>query len=293
MNAFLRCGVILIMMAGLAGCGLSSHPDNPPNSQSSAPVLGDLTYQDVLEKGGTVHNLGVTKKGIVWVGTNSGLYQSIDGRNWGLVSPQLENRDIVGWFVDPQDPKKIIAAGYTGVMRSVDGGENWAEIGKGLPVPTAIGSFTGYAAGKETYLFAFVSGEGIYRSTDVGENWQLWSPIDQEVYAMDYHPEENRLYAAAQFSLLYSENGEWLAGDLPQAEIIYSLAVNRGTGVLAVVTEQGVYEKSDGEWKLLGAAAPEKLIVVSPGEGETRWVGLGESALIYALKDDIWTLWNG
>jgi photosystem II stability/assembly factor-like uncharacterized protein len=235
----------------------------------------------------------MTKQGTVWVGTGSGLYHSADGKNWGLLFPQLENRDIAGWFVNPEDPDQIFAAGSNGIMRTLDGGVNWAEIGEGLPDPAAVSSFTGYEEDGQIHLFAFISGEGIYRSTDAGENWQLWSQIDQEVYAMDFHPEENRLCAAAQFSLLCEEDGKWRSVDLPQAEQIYSLAVNRETGALAVATEQGVFEKKDDEWERLDAESPEKLIVVSPGAKNVNWVGLGESALIYMLEKDKWILWNG
>lgn len=289
MNVFLRCGVVLIMVAGLTGCSMNGQQDNP---ETTPPLLGDLTYQDVLEKGGTVHNLGMTANEIVWVGTNAGLYHSADGKNWGLVSGQLENQDIVGWFINPRDPDQIIAAGHTGVMRSSDGGEHWSSIGQGLPVPANIGSFAGFEEQGSIHLFAFISGEGIYQSTDGGENWSLWKPMDQEVYAMDFNPLENRLYVAAQFNLLYYEDGSWKTDVLPQAEQTYSLSVDRRTGVLAVATEQGVYEKVDGQWQLLDAKAPEKLIVVAPGEGEARWIGIGESALIYTLADDRWTKWN-
>jgi ligand-binding sensor domain-containing protein len=293
MNVFLRCGVVLLIVAGLAGCSMSGKQNVPPVSDTAkVPVLGDLSYQDVLERGGTVNNLGMSDQQIVWVGTKAGLYQSADGGNWGLVAPELEYQDIVEWFVNPLNTREIIVAGQAGVMRSVDGGNHWTSIGEGLPVPAQIRCLAGYEKEGELHLFAFVSGEGIYESTDSGENWSLWLPMDQEVYAMDYDPREDRLYVAAQFSLFYYEDGEWKTDALPQAEQTYSLSVDRRTGVLAVATEQGVYEKIDGEWQLLDAKAPEKLIVVAPGEGETRWIGIGESALIYTLIDDKWTKWN-
>ena len=109
---------------------------------------------------------------------------------------------------------------------------------------------------------------------------------------MDFNPEENRLYVAAQFSLLYNEDGEWKTEVLPQAQQIYSLSVDKRTGILAVATEQGIFEKIKGEWRLLDARSPEKLIMISSGEGETKWVGVGESALIYKLSDNRWVKWN-
>lgn len=282
-----------MVLALMAGCGDSGQSKPAPPSVTAAALKGDLTYQDVLEKGETVHTLGMTADAQqIWVGTHAGLYSSTPGGLWSLLSTQLEQQDIAGWFVDPNDPRHIFAAGSEGVLRSTDGGKQWTSIGTGLPTPADIRSFAGIREGEQIRLFAFVSGEGIYQSVDGGEQWRLWEPMDQEVFAMDFNPAENRLYVAAQFSLLYNEDGEWKTEVLPGAQQIYSLSVDRRTGVLAVATEQGVFEKAKGEWRLLDARSPEKLIMISSGEGDIQWVGVGESALIYKLADDKWTKWN-
>ena len=294
MKGFLRWGIGALILTLLVGCSDGSERSKSnPSSVTAAALQGDLTYKDVLEKGEMVHNLKMTTDSErVWVGTHAGLYSSADGGLWGLLSPQLEQQAIVGWFVDPDDPHQIIVAGNEGVHLSTDGGKEWTSIGKGLPVPAEIRSFTGIRQGEKIRLFAFISGEGIYQSVDKGENWSLWQPMDQEVYAMDFNPEENRLYVAAQFSLLYNEDGQWKTEVLPEAQQIYSLSIERRTGVLAVATERGVFEKVNGEWRLLDARAPEKLILIASGEGKTKWIGIGESALIYKLVDNRWTKWN-
>jgi ligand-binding sensor domain-containing protein len=293
MKKFKLWGAVLIVMSVMTGCSESGQNQPPPSPVTAAALpQGTMTYQEVLEKGGTVHNLAMRAADQIWVGTNSGLYHSTANGGWGLLSSQLEFQDIVGWYVYPDDPDHIVIAGNSGVMRSKDGGVNWESIGNGFPSPANIRSFVGIEEKGSIRLCAFVSGEGIYHSNDDGENWSMWLPMDQEVYAMDFNPEENRLYVAAQFSLFYHEDGEWKSEVLPQAEQTYSLAVDERSGVLAVATEQGVFEKEDGEWRLLDAKAPEKLIVVAPGEGDTEWIGIGESALIYSLADDRWTKWN-
>lgn len=292
MNVFLRCGVALLVAAGLTGCSMSGQNTNPSGSEGRVPFVGDLSYQEVLERGGMVNNLGMTEQQIVWVGTHAGLYQSADGESWGLVASDLEYQDVVEWFTHPGNPQEIFVAGQTGVMRSSDGGRSWTAIGEGLPDPALIRCMAWFEDEGSLHLVAFVSGEGLYHSTDDGESWSKWVQMDQEVYAMDYNPLENRLYVAAQFSLFYYEDGEWKTEVVPEAEQTYSLSVDRRTGVLAVATEQGVYEKVDGTWQLLTAKAPEKLIVVAPGVGETRWIGIGESAMIYTLVDQKWRKWN-
>ncbi|MGG1662290.1 WD40/YVTN/BNR-like repeat-containing protein [Brevibacillus sp. NRS-1366] len=294
MKGFLRWGIGAMVLTLLVGCTDDSERSKPsPPSVTAAALKGDLTYQDVLEKGEMVHNLKMTADSErIWVGTHAGLYGSAGGGLWGLVSSQLERQAIVGWFVDPDDAHQIIVAGSEGVHRSTDGGNNWSAIGVGLPAPAEIRSFTGVRQGEKIRLFAFISGEGIYQSVDKGETWSLWQPMDQEVYAMDFNPEENRLYVAAQFSLLYNEDGQWKTEVLPEAQQIYSLSVERRSGTLAVATERGVFEKVKGEWRLINARAPEKLILIASGEGNTKWIGIGESALIYKLADNRWTKWN-
>lgn len=293
MKGFVRWGMGAMVLVLLAGCG-ESGPSKPASpSVTAAALKGDLTYQDVLEKGETVHNLAMTMDAErIWVGTHAGLYSSTTGGLWSLLSTQLEYHDIAGWFVDPEDPRQIYAAGSEGVLFSGDGGKQWSSIGSGLPSPADIRSFAGIREGEQIRLFAFVSGEGIYQSADGGQKWSLWQPMDQEVFSMDFAPAENRLYVAAQFSLLYNEDGEWKTEVLPGAQQIYSLSVDRRTGVLAVATEQGIFEKAKGEWRLLDARSPEKLIMIASGEGDTKWVGVGESALIYKLTDNRWVKWN-
>lgn len=298
MKSFLKWGISTLAILQLVGCGIASSnrtegvtPTSP--TVTAAALQGDLTYQDVLEQGQTIHNLMMTDDAEqIWVGTHTGLYTSVDGGTWGSISDELQQYDIEGWFVDPKNPDHIFAGGNTGVVISKNGGEEWTPANKGLPEPAIISSFVGTRQDNKITLFAFVSGEGIYRSTDKAKTWSLWQQMDQEVFAMDFDPEQNRLYVAAQFSLLYNEEGQWKTEAVPNAQQIYSLAINRRTGTLAVATEQGVYEKIKGKWRLLDARSPEKLIVIASGAGDTKWVGIGESALIYKFDDKRWTKWN-
>ncbi|AWX54250.1 MULTISPECIES: hypothetical protein [Brevibacillus] len=298
MNSFLKWGIGVIAMLQLVGCGNNSstgseQSNTNPQTVTAAALQGNLTYQDVLEQGATIHNLMMTDDDKqIWVGTNSGLYSSVGGGSWGSLSTDLQQYTIEGWFVDPDDPKQIFVGGIDGVLHSTDGGKKWATVNNGLPEPANISSFVGSRQGDEVRLFAFVSGEGIYQSTDEAQSWSLWQPMDQEVFAMDFDPEQDRLYVAAQFSLLYNEEGQWKTEEIPGAEQIYSLAINRRTGTLAVATEKGIYEKIKGEWRLLDARSPEKLIVLASGGEDTKWVGIGESALIYKLEDNRWIKWN-
>jgi len=287
-------GLIVVLLVGCAHDNRLAKPPKPPSPVEAAHMPGDLTYQDVLQKGEVVHTLSMTPDGQqIWVGTHSGLYSSTGNGLWTLFSPELEQVDVAGWFVDPDQPERMYVAGVQGVKRTADGGNHWEDANSGLPDTLNIHSFTGIDEGETTRLFAFVTGEGIYQSTDGGMEWKLSLPLDQEVYAMDYHPGEGRLYVATQYGLLYYENGNWQMENIPGVEQIYSLAVNRQNGTIAVATEQGVLQKNGSEWQPLGAQVAEILIKIAPGSGETRWIGIGESAYVYLLhEDDQWMRWD-
>ncbi|MFY0546221.1 WD40/YVTN/BNR-like repeat-containing protein [Brevibacillus sp. H7] len=295
MKGVRQWGIVLAVMMMLTGCGGEKElgKPKPPAPVAAAKLPGDLTYQDVLQKGEVVHNLAMTSDSqSIWVGTHAGLYSSVGNGLWALLSPALEQEDVSGWYVDPEKQDHIYVGGIYGVKRTTDGGKTWKEANAGLPDTPNIHSFTGIREGDHVRLFAFVTGEGIYQSTNGGDQWKLWLPLDQEVYAMDYNAAENRLYVATQYGLLYNQNETWETENLPDVEQIYSLAVDRRDGTVAVATEQGIVQKTAGEWRLLSAKAPEKLIVIAPGMGDYKWVGIGESAFVYALSQDNWMKWE-
>ncbi len=295
MKRLFRWGMILTSIVLLTACSGQKEAGKPksPTPVAAAKLPGDLTYQDVLQKGEMVHNLAMTPDAQhVWVGTHAGLYSSVGDGLWALLSPALEQEDVVGWFIDPEHPDHIYIAGSNGVKRTEDGGKTWIEADSGLPAIPNIHSFIGIREGESVRLFAFVTGEGIYQSTNGGDQWKLWLSLDQEVYAMDYNAAENRLYVATQYGLLYHQNESWEMEQVPGVEQFYSVAVDRHDGTIAVATEQGIMQKVKGQWRPLPAKAPEILIKIAPGAGDTKWVGIGESAFVYALSNDKWSKWE-
>jgi ligand-binding sensor domain-containing protein len=296
MKRFVRWCMIISLLALTVGC--SGQEKGKEKGKQPAPVTashlaGELTYQDVLEKGETINVLSMTEDGkSIWIGTHAGIYCSVNNGLWALLSGDLEDDDVTAWFADPQQPEHIFAAGNGVMKRSLDGGKSWQSVGKGLPPSPNIRGLTGTREGNRLRLFGLVSGEGVYQSADGGENWKLWLPLDQEVYAMDYSPKRQRIFVATQYGLLYNHGEQWEAEPLADVEQIYSLAVDRRDDSLYIATEHGIMHNSDGEWKVLSARAPEKLIAISAGVGDYTLVGIGESAFIYSLSNDKWSNWE-
>jgi hypothetical protein len=63
-----------------------------------------------------------------------------------------------------------------GLMRSADGGRSWRQALTGLDDPNVMGVAVSPAFGADRTLWAVTWYNGVYRSTDAGENWQVLPP---------------------------------------------------------------------------------------------------------------------
>lgn len=280
-------GVALFLIA--AGCS-SQGPstDHGKIAVVAANISGDLSYQDVLQRGAVIHNLAMTASEKIWVGTHAGLFSSADNKLWFTVSPKLDTVDVTDWYIDPDDTAKIILGGNNVMKRSEDGGNIWHDFTQGLPENPDIRGLVGVKKGSELYLYAAASGEGVYRSV-AGAAWEKWLPLDQEVYSIAHHEDDDRIYVATQYGLLHAAEKGWETEPVGDAEQIYSLCIDDRNGTLYVATELGVMKKQDGVWAQLANSAPERLVVLNEGVGDYQLVGVGESAYIYTLRNDVWT----
>ncbi|MDP1814221.1 MAG: exo-alpha-sialidase [Leadbetterella sp.] len=157
-----------------------------------------------------------TQKNTFLIGSDSGLYRSIDGgKTWKNV--------IDGWSIKMVESNGVlVATSQKGIIRSTDDGQTWktviSEGGVGIDLAIIKGGFaaisynttsktrrvrTSYDAGKtwqaidaglpphdlianvlqvDDYLFVGHP-KGIYKSADKGKNWTLISPsIDDKIY---------------------------------------------------------------------------------------------------------------
>jgi len=289
MKGIIRLWIGLALFLVATGCSSKeSSTDQGKTSVVAATVLGDLTYQDVLQKGAVIHNLAMTDSEKIWIGTYAGLFSSSDNKLWYEVSPKLQTVDVTGWYIDPDVSTSIYLGGNNVMKQSRDGGKSWSDFNEGLPENPDIRGLIGIKKSGDLHLYAAVSGDGVYQSVD-GSAWKKWMPLDQEVYAIAYHKDDDRIYVATQYGLLYATDKTWEPEQLDHVEQIYSLCIDERDGAIYVATEQGVLKKEEGEWAPLVQKAPERLVVLSQGKGDYQLVGVGESAYIYTLRNDTWT----
>ena len=127
-----------------------------------------------------------------------GVYRTLNGgKTWEKVFYIDENTGAVEVVIDPKDPQIIYAdmwagrlapwengmwnGATSGLFKSVDGGNTWKKLEKGLPTPHEGLSRIGFciAPSNSKRLYATVEADeqngGIYRSDDAGETWQKLS----------------------------------------------------------------------------------------------------------------------
>jgi photosystem II stability/assembly factor-like uncharacterized protein len=130
--------------------------------------------------------------------TERGVYRTIDGgKNWERVLYKDENTGAIQVVFDPKNPNIIYAdlwaarqgpwengawqGSESGLFKSMDGGNTWKKLTKGLPtVEQGLGRIGFCVAPSDpNRLYATVDAGksgGIYRSDDAGENWFLINP---------------------------------------------------------------------------------------------------------------------
>lgn len=125
-----------------------------------------------------------------------GLYKSTDGgQTWNQILFINNETGVIDLVMHPTDPEIIFAGIWTRIRtnqeskltslghkiyRTMDGGDNWQPIANGLPI--AQGSRVSVAVSHQNpgTFFASFTGtnfqlQGIYKTTDTGENWDLIS----------------------------------------------------------------------------------------------------------------------
>lgn len=144
--------------AFLAGCAIAV----------SVP-LGAAAEARPLPAFGAVESLAYDGSAILLAA--GGLWRSEDGGATWTGLPQLPGGVVSALATHPERPGTVYAAQADGVLRSDDGGATWQEAEAGLP--EAPVEALAIAADKPDTVLASVSGDGIWRSKNGGEHWEL------------------------------------------------------------------------------------------------------------------------
>jgi photosystem II stability/assembly factor-like uncharacterized protein len=197
----------------------------------------------------------------VLLGTHAGLYESSDGgRDWQRVA--LEGQDAMN--LARSEGKTVWTAGHNVFAKSTDAGATWTDVRpEGLPSLDLHG-FAVDPNDSQT-LYAAVAGQGLYRSRDAGQSFEL---ISGEV-------------GGAVMALAVTADGRILAGDMQQGLLVSSdvgkswkpvlraglmgLAINPNDPNTVVAAGPGVLLSRDGgrTW--------DEVLALADGAGPVAW----------------------
>ena len=126
--------------------------------------------------------------------TDRGIYRTKDGgTNWEKVHYVDENSGVSDISMDMTNPRVIYAAYWdhrrfpwkvqsggpgSGLWKSVDGGDTWTQMKKGLPKGTLgkMGISVSRAMPNRVWAIIEADNGGLYRSDDGGNDWRLINP---------------------------------------------------------------------------------------------------------------------
>ena len=192
--------------------------------------------------------------GTIWAGTRfSDIFESTDGgitwtaRTFGGFNVALETSSF---RFDPSSPSTILAASSLGLLRSTDGGVNWATYGN---AGVSFFSLVPDPSAPATLYAGNTGGSGVFKSFDGGSHWSAM----------------NKGLTVNQGS-----GGTFLP-------LIVGLAVDpsRPSTLYAATYGNGLFQSTDGgaNWALVGGSALRSsfvwTVLLAPGQSSTVYAG--------------------
>ncbi len=178
----------------------------------------------------------VASQGPLWSkGGERGIFKSTDGgKTWNRTLGDEEWVGATDIVVDPRDPDRLYAATWqrhrtvaaymgggpgSGLHRSIDGGETWERLAKGIPTSNLGKICLAISPFDSDRIYADIELDrgkgGLFMSTDRGSSWTKQSDMVsggtgphyyQELYADPHH--EGRLYLMNNVVLISDDHGK-------------------------------------------------------------------------------------
>jgi hypothetical protein len=247
---------------------------------------------------GAIHTVAAhpTDANILYVGgVNSGIWRTGNATaaspNWTPLTDNFPSLSIGALEFDPNDTtNRTLVAGIgrfssfgrnggplTGILRTTDGGDNWAKISPQILINQNI---SGVAARGAT-LLASATGGGLFRSADGGINW---SPISGGsgsglptggIFDLVGDPSNlNRFYVSVQRTGIFrSDNGgaNWTN-------------ISSGDPTLnGIITQAG---NNNAEMAVASKGSNGRLFVIVVVSGQARYIGFSDNP---AASSTTWT----
>jgi hypothetical protein len=134
----------------------------------------------------------------IYLGTNQGLFRTLDGGNTSEVLETLGAREI---FVIAAGPDKtLFAVAADGLFRSTDSGETWTSTNLPLDVRPRVIVFD-----PETPERVYAGGNGLWRSSDGGSEWIEVPGFEAPISDLIVNPTDpSRMFASTSVGIYRS-----------------------------------------------------------------------------------------
>lgn len=235
--------------------------------------------------------LGIHPNGLVFVGTNEGVFRSRDnGEHW----ERAGNNISVRAFMFRSDGEILAATSHDGVYRSSNNGDTWLQSG------LREIELRGVAANSAGNLFAATWGHGVFHSPDAGQSWQpvntglhdkhisaLAINSSDVLFVSTYNPDPPRRMGSIFYSKDSGTNWTEEYSGLPNS-YAHTLAVDRDGYVYIGFEDYGVF-RSGRKTEVTASAAqvPEglRLYFNYPNPFRLNDSGLAEAVTTFELPE--------
>ncbi len=264
-----------------------------------------------------------------------GVFRTRDGgETWERVLYVDENTGAIDLVMDPSDPRTLFAAMYqrrrtvfgfsasgsgSGLYRTTDGGESWAELTRGLPDGDKgrIGIDVYRRDGHRVYAVveSANAGRGLYRSEDRGESWEKVSsrnprPMYFSMVRVDPNNPERIYLGGVRFSASDDGGKTWREGDVAEGIHVdhHALWINPdNSNHLVLGNDGGVATSWDGgrNWRHhnnmaigqfyeIGVDMSDPYRVCGGLQDNSSWCAPNETITGYGLRNRDWIdVWGG
>lgn len=238
-----------------------------------------------LPAGDHVHALRATDDGALLLGLHGALWRSPDGTEWEQLG--LEGQDAMALGVAAEG-QPLLIGGHDVLARSRDGAESFEMLAP-PDLPSLDIHALAQAPSQPRTVYAYVVGNGIYRSADAGDTWtpaarvgeQL--PGDLAAMAVDPHDAQVVLVGSGGHGVFRSTDG---AASFTRTTDWGTLGLAFGTeSTVLAATYRGVDVSNDGGQTWDSAAAADEFdgqpLAVAIGRDGSWWVMTEKPRVLY------------